>query len=152
MDTTDRQRTIVIVDDSAVDRFLLSNIFKGLYNVLEAVNGQKALELLRMNGGADMVLTDIHMPELDGYGLLREMAKDDVLARVPVLVITSSDDENSQLMALRAGAVDILVKPYQPELVRHRVSNLLDVIYLREAISREENERLQQQVMYQRVL
>ncbi len=122
----DRKKTILVVDDTLTSRVILKKVFSRQYNVVEAENGKKALEIL--NNGADIavMLLDIIMPELDGFGVLAAMQADSRLCSVPVVVMTASTDEETQIKALSSGAMDVLYKPINAYVTQKRVENLVD--------------------------
>ncbi|MGL4547726.1 response regulator [Eubacterium aggregans] len=103
------------------------------YNVLEAENGETALSILRENSEIiSVVMLDIVMPIMDGYEVLRQMHKDLILSSIPVIVVSDQSSEDSEIKALSLGANDYILKPYRPEIIKHRVAN---TIYLRETYS-----------------
>ena len=123
-------RKILIVDDDAVSRSLLSHLLEGRYEILTAENGQEALDILkRESAEICMVLLDLLMPVMDGYEFLRIVREDLQLSMIPVIVTTAKDQEEEEIRCLELGAVDFLPKPYRMELVRCRVDRM---IHLRE--------------------
>ena len=123
-------RKILIVDDDAVSRSLLSHLLEGRYEILTAENGQEALDILkRESAEIFMVLLDLLMPVMDGYEFLRIVREDLQLSMIPVIVTTAKDQEEEEIRCLELGAVDFLPKPYRMELVRCRVDRM---IHLRE--------------------
>jgi chemosensory pili system protein ChpA (sensor histidine kinase/response regulator) len=109
--------TVMIVDDSPSVRRVMSNLIKGAsWTPLTAKDGLDAIEMLR-NATAlpDVVLTDIEMPRMDGYELLAALKANEVLARLPVAMITSRAGEKHRRKALDNGATDYLTKPYSDE-------------------------------------
>ena len=122
---SDKRLTILVVDDSEINRALLSTIFSDDYRVEEAADGVEALVKLRSLGRVAAVILDLMMPKLDGYGVLKEMNADPKLKLIPSVVVTGSNDLDSQLKALDAGAVDVIVKPFNSLIVLHRVRNVV---------------------------
>ena len=109
--------TVMIVDDSPSVRRVMSNLIKGAsWTPLTAKDGLDAIEMLR-NATAlpDVVLTDIEMPRMDGYELLAALKANEVLARLPVAMITSRAGDKHRRKALDNGATDYLTKPYSDE-------------------------------------
>lgn len=101
---------ILVVDDSITTRSLEKTILESQgYTVRVAVDGVEALERLRAEP-ADLVITDIQMPRMDGYGLLEEMKKDKQLAAIPVIVVTSMERREEQERGLLLGAAAYVVK------------------------------------------
>lgn len=102
--------TILVVDDSMTTRTLEKSILEAHgYTVRTAVDGREALAALRAHPAA-LVVTDVQMPHLDGFGLLEEMRKDAKLARVPVIVVTSMDRREDRERGLALGANAYIVK------------------------------------------
>ena len=117
---------VLVVDDSRTNLKLLHEIFSKEYQVEQAENGLQAMAILRRVADVAAVILDIKMPELDGYGVLRAMRADEQLRDIPVVVDTGSDDLESQLKALDLGALDVLIKPFNPQIALHRVRNLIN--------------------------
>lgn len=118
--------TILIVDDIAMSRKLLRNMFESRYHILEASNGAQALEIVRKNRHIDLILLDVIMPVLDGRGFLKQKQKDASISQIPVVIITTEDSPQQQIHALSMGANDYVVKPFIPEVVIKRVCNVLE--------------------------
>jgi adenylate cyclase len=114
--------SILIVDDSAVNRATLTmGLERDGHRVTTADNGRQALELLA-SSPFDAVLLDIVMPELDGYGVLEQMKADANLRSIPVIVITAVDDVASAVRCIEMGADDYLTKPFDPIVLRARIT------------------------------
>lgn len=124
-----RQRdTILIVDDMEINRVILSGLFQDEYHLLEAENGEQALLLLRQyHSNIAMLLLDVVMPVMDGYQVLREMDGSGLLEEVPVVVITADNSLEGELRAFDLGASDIIVKPFEPHVVKRRVYNIIEL-------------------------
>jgi two-component system chemotaxis sensor kinase CheA len=105
-----RPPTILVVDDSFTTRTLETSILEtNGYTVLVAVDGIEALQRLRSEK-VDLVVTDVQMPRLDGFGLLEAMKADTRLATIPVIVVTSIDRSEDQERGLNLGAEAYIVK------------------------------------------
>jgi signal transduction histidine kinase len=116
---------ILVVDDEMVNRILLStNLQESGYYVQTAEDGQYALEMLRAQP-FDVVLLDLIMPRMDGYQVLAQMKSDDVLRRIPVIVISSTDEMESIVHCIEMGATDFLTKPFNPVLLHARLNGSL---------------------------
>jgi chemosensory pili system protein ChpA (sensor histidine kinase/response regulator) len=109
--------TVMIVDDSPSVRRVMSNLIKGAsWTPLTAKDGLDAIEMLRSATALpDVVLTDIEMPRMDGYELLAALKANEVLARLPVAMITSRAGDKHRRKALDNGAADYLTKPYSDD-------------------------------------
>ncbi len=124
-------RTVLIVDDNKVNRMILGRMLWNEYEIVEASNGQEALDILRRGPKKiSAVLLDLIMPVMDGYEVLETMRDSIQLEQIPVIITTSSTEEKSEDRALALGANDYILKPYNPAIIRHRLRN---TIKLREA-------------------
>jgi adenylate cyclase len=123
---------ILIADDNRVNRLLLA---RGLehegHTVGFAEHGAQALELLR-GGQFDLILLDVLMPELDGYGVLAELSDDPHLRDIPVIVTSALDELDSVVRCLEMGAEDYLTKPVNPVLLTARINSSLEKKRLRD--------------------
>ena len=126
---------ILIVDDERINRVLLRRIFSADYTIMEAENGQQALQILKSTMDILAVVLDIQMPLLDGYEVLAIMKKDAILRDIPVIVVTGDRDEETQLKALSAGAMDVITKPFSPQIILHRVNNLIERLATTKALA-----------------
>ncbi len=118
--------TVLVVDDDPLNRAMLSmSLGAEGHSVLEAGNGREAIAMLASNA-IDVVLTDIEMPEMDGYGLLQHRAGDDRLKTIPFIVISGVDEMDSIVACIKLGAEDYLPKPFDPVLLHARLGACLD--------------------------
>ena len=116
----DKRPWILVVDDSRVVRKTVLKILEADFNVIEAEDGQAGWRLLRQDSRIDVVISDIQMPEMDGYSLICKVrAVDDPdLREIPIIVITSADDEITRERAYACGASDFVLKPFNaPQLL-----------------------------------
>ena len=114
--------TILVVDDHATNRMKISMAVRALGHEVETANdGVEALQMLR-NHNFDLLLLDIEMPNLDGYGVLREMRGSSGLVDVPVIVISANEELDSICSAIELGAADYLPKNFNPTLLNSRVA------------------------------
>ena len=120
------QETILIVDDSALNRMVLMEILgKENYTFLEAENGQQAVELLGWHPEVDLLLLDITMPEIDGFGVLEAMNQYHWIEETPVIMISAEDSYTFVERAYDLGASDYITRPFDARVVCRRVSNTL---------------------------
>lgn len=124
------KKKILVVEDNTLNRMLLCQILADDYDVVEAENGQKALEILDQEGERiSLILLDIIMPVMDGYTFLSIVKANPSYSLIPVIVTTQSDSESDEVAALSHGAADFVAKPYRPQIILHRVAS---IIHLRE--------------------
>ena len=121
-----QKKQILIVEDNEFNRAMLSEILSHEYQVLEAENGQVALDILQQHKNSiSLILLDVVMPVMDGYTFLDKVKVDDELALIPVIVMTQGDSEEDEVTALSHGATDFVPKPYRPRIILHRMANLI---------------------------
>lgn len=121
-----QKKKILIVEDNELDKYMLSEILSDEYSVLEAEDGQKALDILRQNrDSVALILLDVMMPVMDGYTFLDRVKDDAELALIPVIVMTQGNSEEDEVSALAHGAMDFVPKPYRPRVILHRVANII---------------------------
>lgn len=127
---TPSRNIIQIVDDMVSNRIFLRNILQDDYELLEAGNGVQALEQLqRYHDQIAAVLLDVMMPVMDGIQTLKEMRKLGYLDEFPVLIVTSDTDSKGEAMVLELGASDVVRKPYDPAVIKRRISNLVGLFF-----------------------
>jgi adenylate cyclase len=131
-DRTDPGR-ILLVDDNEFNRDLVGKMLRDLGHTVEAVaGGQEAMDRLRHDAAADVVLCDVLMPGVTGLDLLRWMKSDADLWAVPVVMVSALGDEDGVLACIAAGAEDYLTRPVRPELLRVRLAASLEKKRLRD--------------------
>jgi DNA-binding response OmpR family regulator/nitrogen-specific signal transduction histidine kinase len=122
-----RLSTIMIVEDNRSLQEYLRALLSPFYKVITAENGQKALEKLGdVTQQPSLILSDVMMPVMDGFQLLKELKSKDNLRHLPVIMLTARADIQDKLMALRIGVDDYLLKPFEEEELLVRIENLLD--------------------------
>lgn len=121
------RRSLLIVDDQELSREILSNLFEEEYDIIQAENGEKALEQLKLHEeDIEAILLDMVMPEMDGGEFLAHKNKMASVEDIPVIIISSETDENLQINMLENGVNDYVTKPFIPALVRKRVRNVIE--------------------------
>lgn len=118
---------MLIVEDKAVNRYVLKSIFEEDYEIAECADGRAAIELLEEERDTvSVVLLDIVMPVCDGFAVLEYMKKT-ALDTVPVILISSNVDDNNIQKAYEYDVVDYIQKPFQEDVVRQRVQRVVDL-------------------------
>jgi putative two-component system response regulator len=139
MEATLRER-ILVVEDTAINIDVLLEALSGPFDMMVAVDGPSALRLVEQKV-PDLILLDVLMPDMDGFEVLRRLKALPATRDVPVLFLTSLNDEASERLGLELGAVDFISKPFNPSLVQARVRNHLDLKKHRDRLSDRVAER-----------
>jgi diguanylate cyclase (GGDEF)-like protein len=121
------QANILVVDDSPENLQVISAVLKQDYRVKVAINGERALALATAAEPPDLILLDVMMPGMDGYEVCARLKQNPVTARIPVLFVSSRDDEEDEARGLSLGAIDYIVKPIRPSIVQARVRNHIEL-------------------------
>ena len=117
------KKVLLVADDEKMNRTVISKFFKNDYTVLEAEDGEIAIEMLE-NNHVDAMLLDIIMPKKNGLEVIDYVRQHPEYERIGILVATSTK-EKTERHALGAGADDIVSKPYDPVVIRKRLENIL---------------------------
>src|SRR6266536_3429756 len=127
-----RASSLLVVDDNSVNRIMLSRYISKLgYQATLAENGRQALDKLG-NEPFDLVLLDVQMPEMDGYQVLEHLKADPGLRDIPVIMISAVEELESVVKCIELGAQDYLPKPFNPVLLRARLTACLGRKWLRD--------------------
>jgi signal transduction histidine kinase len=132
---------VLVVDDNADLRAYASRLLAEQYAVTTAADGREALAAARARL-PDLVLTDVMMPNLDGFGLIRELRADPVLSAVPVILLSARAGEEARLEGMTQGADDYLVKPFTARELLVRTGALLRAQEVRREADRRKDEFL----------
>ncbi len=136
------KKKMLVVDDIELNRLVLTELFSGQYDVLEAENGQQALGFVVAYGAEiSVVLLDLVMPVMDGFMVLQAMQESGIIQSVPVILITGEDDDELTLKGYALGASDLVKKPFNPEIVERRVKNVASLYAHRQ----EQEQKLREQ-------
>lgn len=126
------KRKILIVDDSEMNRDLLADILEDQYGIIEAENGVKAIEILEeQREEISLVLLDIMMPEMDGFGVLSHIHQNHWNESFAVIMISADDSSANIKRAYNLGAFDYISRPFDPAIVQRRISNTMG-LYMRQ--------------------
>ncbi len=128
---------ILLADDNADMRNYISRLLAGTYAVTTAANGAEAFAAAR-DAPPDLILTDIMMPIVDGYGLLRQVRADDRTKHIPVIFVSARAGKDESIGGLAEGADDYLVKPFLAQELLARVQTHLDLARFRREWSTEQ--------------
>ena len=146
-----RDNKILLVDDNTTNLQVLRDALDGLgYKLLIAKNGNSAL-MIAQKTIPSLILLDIMMPEIDGYEVCRRLKADEKTSKIPVIFVTAMSDVGDESKGLDLGAVDYITKPINPELVRARVRNHLELVRHRDHLERLVEERTRQLTLTQAI-
>ena len=151
------EKWILVVDDDAANLRMANHILsKEKMRVSCLKSGKDAVQFLRENR-PDLILLDIHMPEMDGFETITAIRENEGVADIPVIFLTADDDSATETRGLEAGAMDFIKKPFVPEVLLLRVRHIIELVSLQNDLSREvaiktqevvaQNERLEKMVM-----
>ncbi len=121
-----QQYSLLVVDDNEMNRDLLSRrLERQGYRVTVAVDGRQALEILNRED-FNLVLLDIMLPEMNGYQVLEQLKADQSLSHIPVIITTALDEADGKAKCIELGAEDYLTKPFNPVMLKSRISDCLE--------------------------
>ncbi|MDD2971639.1 MAG: response regulator, partial [Lachnospiraceae bacterium] len=124
--TEENTNIMLIVDDMKMNREILRALFESEYEIMEAESGVEALATLeRCQSSIDIVLLDLMMKGVTGFDVLEKKSELNYFKNIPVIVITGSEHLEDQIKAFELGANDFINKPFVPEIVKSRVSNVM---------------------------
>ena len=114
---------ILVVDDEGRMRKLVKDfLVKNNYSVIEAADGEEAVEVFMGNKGIGLIILDVMMPKLDGYQVAAEIRK---ISQVPIIMLTAKSDERDELKGFELGVDEYVTKPFSPKILVARVEAVL---------------------------
>jgi PAS domain S-box-containing protein len=133
----DEKATVLLVDDNRDMLEYVERLLRSRFHVITAENGRDALQKARA-GKPDLVLSDVMMPEMDGYQLLAALRKNQATSSVPVILLSARAGEESRIEGMQSGADDYLVKPFTARELLARVGAHINIArFRRQAMERE---------------
>ena len=114
------RRTIFLVDDDSTNLMIGKKALSASYNVFTLNSGEILFEMLE-NLTPDLILLDVNMPEMDGYGAIRRLKSNEKTACIPVIFLTAVNNEEMELLGLSLGAIDYITKPFSAPLLLKRI-------------------------------
>lgn len=123
-----RKPRLLLVDDQRINILTLHELFREECDIFMAMTGEQALETCRKLS-PDLILLDVHMEGLDGHEVCLRLKKDPKTRDIPVIFVTAQGTEEDEVLGLELGAVDFIVKPINPIIVRARVNTHLTLKY-----------------------
>ena len=130
------QQTILVVDDDSINLKLAMIILKERFEVLCANSGYVALELLKRKI-PDLILLDYRMPQMNGFEVMEQIQNTKEYKDIPIIFLTGDHDRETEIEALRKGAMDFITKPFVAEIMLQRVSRILELSRLQKNLQEE---------------
>lgn len=119
-----KERILIVEDDKHISRLVKFNLEKADYECAVAGTGEKALEALDSRP-VDLIILDIMLPGMDGFGICRAIKEKDALKGIPIIMLTAKGEEVDRIVGLELGADDYMVKPFSPRELVLRVKAIL---------------------------
>ncbi len=132
------KNTVLIVEDTPGMQVFIQDLLSPHVNTIIANHGIHALQILNKNDKIDLIISDIMMPEMDGFTLLDKLKSDERFQSIPVIILTALTSKYNKDKAITFGVDDYLIKPFEPEELTARVSSLLENAALRKETFEEE--------------
>ncbi|HKK33872.1 MAG TPA: response regulator, partial [Desulfomicrobiaceae bacterium] len=118
---------ILIVDDLPDNIHVLIGLLKDTYTLVAAGDGRQALQMLKKSPLPDLILLDIMMPEMNGYEVCEQLKANPETRNIPIIFVTAMNEDEDEAKGLALGAVDYVLKPFKPELLKARIRNHLEL-------------------------
>ena len=116
-----------------MNRYMLGGIFRDNYEIVEAGGGKEAIAIIeKEDDELAVILLDIIMPGIDGFGVLDYMREHDYLSRVPVVIVTDDSSEATAVKAFEYKVADMVIKPFEPRIIKRRVENIIELYAYKE--------------------
>ncbi len=142
---TERQATLLVVDDSVESLAILNDLLRPLYRVLAATSGEAGLRIAGGSPRPDLILLDVMMPGMDGYAVLAQLRASASTAGIPVIFLTALGGAEDEGRGLEMGAADYIAKPISPAVLRARVRTQLEAKLARDWLT-DQNQLLDAEV------
>lgn len=127
------KKKILVVDDKGMNRYMLGGIFRDNYEIVEAGGGKEAIAIIEKEyDELAIILLDIIMPGIDGFGVLDYMREHDYLSRVPVVIVTDDSSEATAVKAFEYKVADMVIKPFEPRIIKRRIENIIELYAYKE--------------------
>lgn len=127
------KKKILVVDDKGMNRYMLGGIFRDNYEIVEAGGGKEAIAIIEKEyDELAVILLDIIMPGIDGFGVLDYMREHDYLSKVPVVIVTDDSSEATAVKAFEYKVADMVIKPFEPRIIKRIVENIIELYTYKE--------------------
>lgn len=122
--SSDKKHTLLIIEDHQDIRTYLQILFSSTYNIILAENGVQGVDLAR-NQLPDLIITDVMMPEMDGFECCRILKEDLNTCHIPIILLTALSEEEDMMKGIELGADEYIYKPFNPDILRLKVKRLI---------------------------
>lgn len=121
------KKKILVVDDEITIRTLLEKFLSNLYDVTAMGNGHEALSWLQAGNMPDLIIVDLEMPSMDGFEFLKQVKSSGFFRSIPIMMLSGVDSSAERVKCLKAGALDFMIKPFNPEELTIKIDILLRI-------------------------
>lgn len=128
--------TIMLVDDDLLNIKAVTSMLQEEFLILSASSGKELFEELEETIPS-LILLDVHMPQMDGHHIIKRLKQDARYADIPVIFLTSDEDENTEILGLSEGAIDFIRKPFRKEVAIKRIQRIIELAYLQNNLKDE---------------
>lgn len=127
---------ILVVDDTEFNLHVARDILKDSFEVTCANSGMAAFDVMK-NKKPDLILLDYHMPQMDGFEFIEKLKEMERYKNIPIIMLTADNDRETEVRGFQAGVMDFITKPFVNEIMRQRVSRILELSRLQKNLQRE---------------
>lgn len=135
-ESREEHTSVLVVDDDTMNLKIAEKILSDGFSVHSVDSGKRALDFLKTQI-PDLVLLDIHMPDMNGFEVLAQMKADSVSGEIPVIFLTADDDRDTEIKGFQAGALDFIKKPFVADIMLQRVKRILELDRLQKNLQQE---------------
>lgn len=118
----DRLKVLIADDEARMRKLVKDFLAKKNFNVVEAENGEQAVDIFFENNDIDLVVLDVMMPKMDGWQVCRELRQ---YSKVPIIMLTAKSDERDELLGFELGVDEYITKPFSPKILVARIEAIL---------------------------
>jgi len=120
------KKQILVIDDKPEISRIIKMFLGNEYSVISKNNGLDAFEWLRSGNMPDSIISDIQMPELDGFEFVKQLKISGSYNNIPIIMLSSIEESNQRIALYKLGVDDYMIKPFNPEELQVRLSNVLN--------------------------
>ena len=124
------QKVVLLVDDEVAMIWLLTNYLQDFFEVVTKTDGLEAYQWLQQGNKPDIVISDINMPNMNGYELLEKLRASPEMVSVPVIMLSANEKTSEKIKSFQLGANDYMVKPFNPAELRARLAVMMGMPHL----------------------